>query len=50
MGFSDLQMNFGENNKKEQEQQKQNSKNNFEQFEEEQNEQDGFEMTIPRYI
>jgi hypothetical protein len=50
MGFSDLQMNFGENNKKGQEQQKQNSKNSFEQFEEEQNEQDGFEMTIPRYV
>ncbi len=49
MGFSDLQMNFSEQQKKEQGQQK-NSKNAFKQFEEEQNEQDGFEMTIPQYI
>ncbi len=50
MGFSDLQMNFSEQQKKEQDAQNQkNGKNIFEQLEENE-EQDGFEMIIPRYV
>ncbi len=50
MGFSDLQMNFSDQQKKEQDAQNQkNGKNVFEQFEENE-EQDGFEMIIPRYV
>jgi len=50
MGFSDLQMNFGEGQKKEQDAQNQkNGKNIFEQ-QDDIEEQDGFEMIVPRYI
>ncbi len=50
MGFADLQMNFGEGQKKEQDSHNQkNGKNVFEHFEDEE-EQDGFEMIIPRYV
>ncbi|HIP59446.1 MAG TPA: flagellar hook-length control protein FliK, partial [Campylobacterales bacterium] len=50
MGFSDLQMNFSEQQKKEQDSQNQkNGKNVFE-LHEENEEQDGFEMIIPRYV
>jgi len=50
MGFSDLQMNFADQQKKEQDAQNQkNGKNVFEQFDDTE-EQDGFEMTIPRYV
>jgi hypothetical protein len=50
MGFSDLQMNFGEGQKKEQDAQNQkNGKNVFEQIDDIE-EQDGFEMIVPRYV
>ncbi len=50
MGFSDLQMNFGGQNKRQQEQQSgKNSKSGFEYFSESE-EQDSFEITIPKYI
>ncbi len=50
MGFSDLQMNFSDQQKKEQEQQNsKNGKNAFEQFNDNE-EQDSFEMIVPRYI
>ncbi|MCH9812752.1 MAG: flagellar hook-length control protein FliK, partial [Epsilonproteobacteria bacterium] len=50
MGFSDLQMNFSEQQKKEQGQQKQQeNKSSFEQFDET-DEQDGFEMIVPQYV
>ena len=51
MGFSDLQMNFSEQQKKEQDSHNQkNGKNVFEHFEDEEEQQDGFEMIIPRYV
>ncbi len=49
MGFSDLQMNFGDGKQKEQNShQQKHSKNAFENFEEKQ-ETDGFEMIVPQY-
>ncbi len=51
MGFSDLQMNFSDQQKKEQDAQNQkNGKNVFEQFDDIEEEQDGFEMIIPQYV
>ena len=50
-GFSDLQMNFSDQQKKEQDSQNQkNGKNVFEQFDDIEEEQDGFEMIIPQYV
>lgn len=49
MGFSDLQMNFGERQQKEQEQQNRQQQN-FSSFEETQEEMDGFEMIVPQYV
>ena len=49
MGFSDLQMNFGDGKQKEQNSQEQkNGRNAFNDFDETQ-ETDGFEMIVPQY-
>ncbi len=51
MGFSDLQMNFGDGQKKGNENQNgKNSKNSFETFQEQEKEDtDGFEIIVPQY-